>query len=140
MTGVQLCWNGTLHCKDPNWLIGPGLMGSTFNEMYLCSFWTPGDGFWRASMSVKKDITDEWYFAQERREESVQREESQSSSTSSDQGRSKGKKRTRRYKQGREELANPESEWQAEQGPRGWQPSTTGDSLVDELFGLDGNE
>ncbi|KAF8992575.1 hypothetical protein BDZ89DRAFT_123033 [Hymenopellis radicata] len=55
---IQLCLNGTIHCTDPNWLIGSGLMGSTFDEMYLCSFWTPGDGFWRASMSVKKDITD----------------------------------------------------------------------------------
>ncbi|KAF9052196.1 hypothetical protein BDZ89DRAFT_1056538 [Hymenopellis radicata] len=119
---IQRCLNGTLHCTDPNWLIGPGLMGSTFDEMYLCSFWTPGDGFWRASMSVKKDITDEWYFAKERRE----REESQS--TSGDQGRRKGKKRTRRDNQEEEE---PES------GPHGWQPSATGDSLVDQLFGLD---
>ncbi|KAF9018624.1 hypothetical protein BDZ89DRAFT_1073758 [Hymenopellis radicata] len=113
-----------LHCTDPNWLIGPGLMGSTFDEMYLCSFWTPGDGFWRASMSVKKDITDEWHFAKERRE----REESQS--TSGDQGQMKGKKRSRRAA----EEEKPTSELQ---GPQGWQPSATADSLVDQLFGLD---
>lgn len=61
----KLCLTENRHCADENWKIGKGPYENRFENMTLKALWTPGDGFWRASVGVLKDYTDEYFYGQE---------------------------------------------------------------------------